>query len=164
MTILVRLGDTAPDFTAPTTAGTIDFHRWLGDYWCVLFSHTTDFTPVCTSQPGEAELVRQEFDRRKVKVISLGVDAREARRGWVGDIRRGPYFAPSIAHLNDTDQAIAGLYGMANIASSHTVPVRRVLVIGPDKKVQLVIACPQRTRYNFEEVLRVVDKVRIGAA
>jgi alkyl hydroperoxide reductase subunit AhpC len=159
----LRLGDDAPDFTAETTIGTLRFHEWLGDSWGVLFSHPKDFTPVCTTELGEVARIKDEFDRRSVKVIGLSVDPVDAHQRWSEDIERTQGHAPNFPMIGDPDRVISDLYGMIHPNASDTATVRSVFVIGPDKKVKLTITYPQSTGRNFAEILRVIDSLQLTA-
>jgi alkyl hydroperoxide reductase subunit AhpC len=168
----LQIGETAPDFEADTTQGRIRFHDWLGDSWGVLFSHPKDFTPVCTTELGYMAKLKPEFDKRKVKIIGLSVDPVDNHAKWAKDIEETQGFAPNYPMIGDPDLKISKLYGMlpANTAgtSEGRTPadnqtVRNVLVIGPDKKVKLMIAYPMTTGRNFDEVLRVIDSVQLTA-
>jgi alkyl hydroperoxide reductase subunit AhpC len=159
----LQLGDDAPDFTAETTEGPLRFHEWLGDGWGVLFSHPKDFTPVCTTELGEVARIREEFDRRDVKVIGLSVDTLDAHRRWSDDVRRTQGHAPNFPMIADPDRVISDLYGMIHPNASDTATVRCVFVIGPDKKIKLMITYPQSTGRNFDEILRVIDSLQLTA-
>jgi alkyl hydroperoxide reductase subunit AhpC len=159
----LRLGDDAPDFTAETTAGTISFHEYLGDGWGVLFSHPRDFTPVCTTELGEASRLKPEFDKRNVKVIGLSVDPIEAHHGWIGDIEETQGVALNFPLIADPDRKVSDLYDMIHPNASDTFTVRSVFVIGPDKKVKLMITYPASTGRNFDELLRVIDSLQLTA-
>ncbi len=168
----IRLGDDAPDFTAQTTQGEINFHDWLGDSWGVLFSHPKDFTPVCTTELGYMASLKPEFDKRNVKVIGLSVDPVENHERWSKDIGEATGHAPNYPMIGDTDLKISKLYGMlpAEVAGSSegrtavdNMTVRNVFVVGPDKKVKLVIVYPMSTGRNFDEVLRVIDSLQLTA-
>ncbi len=159
----LRLGDEAPDFTAETTMGKIDFHAWLGTSWGVLLSHPKDFTPVCTTELGLLAALKPEFDRRDVKVMGLSVDPLEAHLRWAEDIERTQGQALNFPLIADTDRAVSTLYGMIHPAEDETVTVRTVFVIGPDKKVKLTLTYPQSTGRNFDELLRVIDSVQLTA-
>lgn len=168
----LRLGDTAPDFTAETTVGTISFHEWLGDSWGVLFSHPKDFTPVCTTELGYMASLKPDFEKRNVKVIGLSVDPVEGHKRWSADIADATGHAPNYPMIGDTDLHVSKLYGMlpAEIAGSSdgrtamdNMTVRNVFVIGPDKKVKLIIVYPMSTGRNFDEVLRVIDSMQLTA-
>jgi alkyl hydroperoxide reductase subunit AhpC len=159
----IRLGDTAPDFTAETTQGTIHFHEWLGDSWGVLFSHPKDYTPVCTTELGEAARLKPEFDKRNVKVIGLSVDPLDSHLGWEKDIEETQGTAVNFPMIADPDRTVADLYDMIHPNASDTFTVRSVYVIGPDKKVKLMITYPASTGRNFDEVLRVIDSLQLTA-
>ncbi len=168
----LRLGDTAPDFTAETTEGSINFHEWLGDSWGVLFSHPKDFTPVCTTELGYMASIKPEFDKRNVKVIGLSVDPVENHARWSDDIRDATGHAPNYAMIGDTDLKVAKLYDMLPATVSGTsegrtaadnMTVRNVFVIGPDKKIKLIIVYPMATGRNFDEILRVIDSMQLTA-
>lgn len=168
----LRLGDTAPDFTAQTTEGSIDFHKWIGDSWAVLFSHPKDFTPVCTTELGYVASIKPEFDKRNVKVIGLSVDPVENHSRWSTDIADATGHAPNYPMIGDTDLAVAKLYDMLPAATGGTsegrtaadnMTVRTVFVIGPDKKIKLMFVYPMGTGRNFDEILRVIDSIQLTA-
>jgi alkyl hydroperoxide reductase subunit AhpC len=168
----LSLGDTAPDFTAETTEGTINFHEWLGDSWAVLFSHPKAFTPVCTTELGYMASIEPEFARRGVKVIGLSVDPLDKNEGWSHDIEETQGTAPNYPIISDSDFNVAKLYGMlaASVegdAGARTPAdnqtVRNVFVIGPDKKIKLILVYPMTTGRNFDEVLRVIDSLQLTA-
>jgi thioredoxin-dependent peroxiredoxin len=168
----LSLGDTAPDFEAETTEGRIKFHDWIGDKWAVLFSHPKDFTPVCTTELGYMAKIKPEFDKRNVKIIGLSVDAVDRHAGWAADIKETQGFAPNYPMIGDTDYNVSKLYGMLPAAVSgdptkrtpaDNQTVRNVFVIGPDKKVKLVLVYPMTTGRNFDEVLRVIDSLQMTA-
>lgn len=159
----IRLGDTAPDFTAPSTAGEIAFHSWLGDSWGVLFSHPKDFTPVCTTELGEVARLKGEFDRRNCKVIGLSVDPVSDHEAWAGDIEETQGTALNFPLLGDPDRTVSNLYDMIHPNANDTLTVRSVFVIGPDKKVKLTITYPASTGRNFQEILRVIDSLQLTA-
>jgi alkyl hydroperoxide reductase subunit AhpC len=168
----IRLGDEAPDFSAETTEGTVNFHEWLGDSWGVLFSHPKDFTPVCTTELGYMASLKPEFDKRNVKVIGLSVDPVENHKRWSEDIREATGNSPNYPMIGDTDLKISKLYDMLPAAVEGTcdgrtavdnMTVRNVFVVGPDKKVKLVIVYPMSTGRNFDEVLRVIDSLQLTA-
>ena len=168
----LTIGDNAPNFTADTTQGRIDFHEWLGDSWGVLFSHPKDFTPVCTTELGYMAKVKPEFDRRGVKIMALSVDPVSSHQGWVKDIAETQGTAPNYPIVGDTDLAVSKLYGMLPASINGTSDgrtaadnqtVRCVFVVGPDKKIKLVIIYPMSTGRNFDEVLRVVDSLQLTA-
>jgi alkyl hydroperoxide reductase subunit AhpC len=159
----LRLGDTAPDFTAPTTEGEINFHEWLGDSWGVLFSHPKDFTPVCTTELGYVAAIKPEFDKRGVKVIGLSVDPVESHVEWEKDIAETQGTPVNFPMIGDPDRKVADLYDMIHPNASDTATVRSVFVIGPDKKIKLTITYPASTGRNFDEILRVIDSLQLTA-
>jgi len=159
----VRLGDTAHDFTAQTTMGTINFHEWLGDSWGVLFSHPKDFTPVCTTELGYTAKLKPEFEKRNVKVIGLSVDPLDSHAGWAKDIEETQGIAVNFPIIADADRKVSDLYDMIHPNASDTFTVRSVYVIGPDKKVKLTITYPASTGRNFDEILRVIDSLQLTA-
>jgi thioredoxin-dependent peroxiredoxin len=159
----IRLGDTAPDFTADTTQGEISFHDWLGDSWGVLFSHPKDFTPVCTTELGYVARIKPEFEKRNVKVIGLSVDPVESHERWEGDIEETQGVAVNFPMIGDPDRAVADLYDMIHPNANDTLTVRSVFVVGPDKKVKLTLTYPASTGRNFDEILRVIDSLQLTA-
>ena len=168
----LTIGDTAPDFEADTTEGRISFHDWIGDSWAVLFSHPKDFTPVCTTELGYMARIKPEFERRDVKIIGLSVDPTPAHEDWVRDIEETQGHAPNYPIIGDADFAISKAYGMlgADVSGDPTdrtaadnQTVRNVFVIGPDKKIKLVLVYPMTTGRNFDEVLRVIDSLQLTA-
>jgi len=159
----IRLGDTAPDFTADTTEGKIRFHEWLGQGWGVLFSHPKDFTPVCTTELGEVAKLKREFAARGAKVIGLSVDPLDAHERWSKDIEETQGAAPNFPMIADPEKKVADLYGMIHPNASDTATVRSVFVIGPDKKVKLTLTYPASTGRNFDEILRVIDSLQLTA-
>lgn len=159
----LRLGDLAPDFTAPTTQGTITFHEWLGDSWGVLFSHPKDFTPVCTTELGYVAKILPEFQRRNVKVIGLSVDPVDSHERWEADIAETQGTPVNFPMIGDPDRTVADLYDMIHPNASDTFTVRSVFVIGPDKKVKLTLTYPASTGRNFDELLRVIDSLQLTA-
>ncbi len=168
----LQLNDTAPDFEAETTEGKIRFHDWIGSNWVVLFSHPGDFTPVCTTELGYMAKIKPEFDRRGVKIIGLSVDPTNRHADWASDIKETQGFAPNYPMIGDPYLSISKLYGMlpASTAGSSdgrtpadNQTVRNVFVIGPDKKIKLVLVYPMTTGRNFDEVLRVVDSLQLSA-
>jgi len=168
----LQLGDTAPDFEAQTTEGPIHFHDWIGDSWAVLFSHPKDFTPVCTTELGYMASIKPEFDRRGVKVIGLSVDALDRHSEWANDIEETQGHAPNYPIISDTDFNVSKLYGMLPAEASgdplsrtpaDNQTVRNVFVIGPDKKVKLILIYPMTTGRNFDEVVRVIDSLQLTA-
>ena len=168
----ISLNETAPDFEAETTEGRIRFHDWIGDSWAVLFSHPKDFTPVCTTELGYMAAIKPEFDKRGVKVIGLSVDPMDRHGGWLDDIEETQGHRPNYPIIADTDFAVSKAYGMlpASISGDPTTrtpadnqTVRNVFVIGPDKKVKLILVYPMTTGRNFDEVLRVIDSLQLTA-
>jgi len=159
----IRLGDIAPDFTADSTAGTINFHEWLGSSWGVLFSHPKDFTPVCTTELGAVAKLKPEFDKRNVKVAGLSVDSVAEHNRWAGDIEETQGAALNFPLIGDPDRKISTLYDMIHPNASDTLTVRSVFIIGPDKKVKLSITYPASTGRNFDEILRVIDSLQLTA-
>jgi alkyl hydroperoxide reductase subunit AhpC len=168
----LTIGDTAPDFEAETTEGRITFHDWIGDSWAVLFSHPRDFTPVCTTELGYMAKIKPDFDSRNVKVIGLSVDPVDNHAKWAADIEETQGTAPNFPMIADTDFNVSKLYGMlpADVSGDPTArtpadnqTLRNVFVIGPDKKVKLVLIYPMTTGRNFDEVLRVIDSLQLTA-
>jgi len=168
----LALGETAPDFTANTTEGPINFHEWIGDSWAVLFSHPKDFTPVCTTELGYMAKIKPEFDKRNVKIIGLSVDPAEKHEKWASDIEETQGTAPNYPIIGDGDFNVSKLYGMLPASTSgdpatrtpaDNQTVRNVFVIGPDKKVKLILVYPMTTGRNFDEVLRVIDSLQLTA-
>jgi alkyl hydroperoxide reductase subunit AhpC len=157
----LRLGDLAPNFTADTTEGTIRFHEWAGDSWCVLFSHPKDFTPVCTTELGETARLKREFERRNVKVIGLSVDSLGSHQRWAEDIRETQGHALNFPVIADADRAVSDLYGMIHPNASDTFTVRSVFIIDPKRKVRLTLTYPASTGRNFDEILRVIDSLQL---
>lgn len=159
----LRLGDIAPDFTAETTEGTIKFHEWLGNSWGVLFSHPADFTPVCTTELGAVAKLRGEFDKRNVKVLALSADPLESHQKWIGDINETQNTVVNYPLIADPEFKVANLYDMIHPAVTDKFTVRSVFVIGPDKKVKLMITYPAATGRNFDEIIRVIDSLQLTA-
>lgn len=159
----VRLGDEAPDFTADTTQGTINFHEWLGTSWGVLFSHPKDFTPVCTTELGYVARIKPEFDKRNVKVIGLSVDPVDSHVKWEADIEETQGTAVNFPMIGDGDKKVADLYEMIHPNASDTMTVRSVFIVGPDKKIKLSLTYPASTGRNFDEILRVIDSLQLTA-
>jgi len=159
----LRLGDISPDVSAETTEGPIDFHEWLGNSWGVLFSHPKDFTPVCTTELGEASRLKPEFERRNVKVIGLSVDPADSHKRWAEDIYETQGSALNFPVIADPDHKVAELYDMIHPEISDVFTVRSVFIIGPDKKVKLMITYPASTGRNFDEILRVIDSLQLTA-
>ena len=169
----LQIGDTAPDFEAETTEGKVNFHDWIGDSWAVLFSHPRDFTPVCTTELGYMASIKPEFDKRNVKIIGLSVDPIENHSKWASDIEETQGFAPNYPMIGDPEFAVSKAYGMlpADVAGDPTErtpaqnqTVRNVFVIGPDKKIKLILVYPMTTGRNFDEVLRVIDSLQLTAS
>jgi alkyl hydroperoxide reductase subunit AhpC len=168
----LRIGDIAPDFEAETTQGPIRFHDWIGDSWAVLFSHPKDFTPVCTTELGYMAKLKPDFDKRNTKIIGLSVDPVSKHEGWSVDIKETQGFAPNYPMIGDTELKISKLYGMlpADLVggsdgrtAADNQTVRNVFVIGPDKKIKLILVYPMSTGRNFDEVLRVIDSLQLTA-
>jgi len=159
----LRLGDEAPDFTAETTQGTVRFHEWLGSSWGILFSHPKDFTPVCTTELGYVARIKPEFDHRNVKVIGLSVDPVASHLTWEQDIAETQGTAVNFPMIGDPDRTVANLYDMIHPNANDTLTVRSVFVIGPDKKIKLIITYPASTGRNFDEILRVIDSLQLTA-
>jgi alkyl hydroperoxide reductase subunit AhpC len=168
----LKLGDTAPDFEAETTEGRLRFHDWMGDSWAVLFSHPKDFTPVCTTELGYMAKIKPEFDKRNVKIIGLSVDPANKHSDWAKDIEDTQGYAPNYPIIADSDFAVSKLYGMlpaetsgdaADRTPADNQTVRNVFVIGPDKKIKLILVYPMTTGRNFDEVLRVIDSLQLTA-
>jgi thioredoxin-dependent peroxiredoxin len=168
----LKIGDTAPDFEAETTEGPISFHDWIGDSWAVLFSHPKDFTPVCTTELGYMASIKPEFDRRNVKIVGLSVDPNDRHQEWAKDIEETQGHAPNYPIIADSDYNVSKLYGMLPAETSgdptertpvDNQTVRNVVVVGPDKKVKLVLVYPMTTGRNFDEVLRVIDSMQLTA-
>jgi len=159
----VHLGDTAPDFTQDSTMGQINFHEWAGDKWVILFSHPKDFTPVCTTELGRVAALKGEFEKRNVKVIGLSVDGMSEHIGWLKDIEETQGVALNFPLMADSDRRVSNLYGMIPPAAENTLTVRSVYVIGPDKKVKLMLTYPASTGRNFDEILRVIDSLQLTA-
>jgi len=159
----IRLGDEAPNFTAQTTEGEINFHDWLGDSWGILFSHPADYTPVCTTELGTVAKYKKEFEKRNVKVVALSVDGLESHKDWVKDINETQNTTVNFPIIADEDHKVSELYDMIhpNADSKHTV--RSVFLIGPDKTVKLIIIYPASTGRNFDELLRVIDSLQLTA-
>lgn len=159
----IRLGDVAPNFTAQSTEGTIDFHKWLGDSWGVLFSHPADYTPVCTTELGAAAKYKKEFDKRNVKVVALSVDGIVSHHDWIKDINETQNTTVNFPIIADQDRKVSELYDMIHPNADDKATVRSVFVIGPDKKVKLIIIYPASTGRNFDELIRVIDSLQLTA-
>ncbi|SNQ51254.1 Anti-oxydant protein, AhpC/TSA family [Frankia canadensis] len=171
-TMTLTIGDTAPDFVAATTEGAIKFHEWIGDSWAVLFSHPKNFTPICTTELGYVASIKPEFDRRGVKIIGLSVDPVDKHADWAKDIEETQGTAPNYPLIGDADFTISKAYGMlgadvsgdpADRTAADNQTVRNVFVIGPDKKIKLILVYPMTTGRNFDEVLRVIDSLQLTA-
>lgn len=170
--MLLRINDEAPDFTADTTQGTIDFHEWIGDSWAILFSHPKDFTPVCTTELGSVAGLKPEFEKRNCKIIGLSVDSVSDHGGWSKDIEETQGHAVNFPIIGDTDLAVAKLYNMLPADETGTsegrtaatnATVRSLFIIGPDKKIKLTLTYPMTTGRNFNEILRVLDSMQLTA-
>lgn len=159
----LRLGDVAPNFQAKTSIGDIDFYEYLGDGWGVLFSHPADYTPVCTTELGKTALLKNEFEKRNVKVLALSVDGLDRHKGWISDINETQNTSVEFPIIADEDRKVANLYDMIHPNASETFTVRSLFIIGPDKKVKLFITYPASTGRNFHEVLRVIDSLQLTA-
>lgn len=159
----LKLGDTAPDFTAQTTQGTIQFHEWIGNSWTVFFSHPADFTPVCTTELGTVARYREAFNQRNVKTIAISVDPLESHNKWVKDINETQHTVVDYPIIADPDRVIANLYDLIHPNASETATVRSVFIIGPDKKIKLTITYPASTGRNFDEIIRVIDSLQLTA-
>jgi alkyl hydroperoxide reductase subunit AhpC len=168
----LKINDVAPDFEADTTEGRLKFHEWIGDKWAVLFSHPKDFTPVCTTELGYMAKIKPEFDKRGVKIIGLSVDPVDKHSSWANDIKETQGTAPNYPMIGDTDYNVAKLYGMlpasvsgdpAKRTAADNMTVRNVFVIGPDKKIKLILVYPMTTGRNFDEVIRVIDSLQLTA-
>lgn len=168
----LKIGDTAPDFEANTTQGKIKFHDWIGDHWAILFSHPKDFTPVCTTELGYMAKLKPEFDKRNTKIIGLSVDPVDKHSGWAKDIEETQGTFPNYPMIGDDDYNVSKLYGMlpagasgdpAQRTAADNQTVRNVFIIGPDKKVKLILVYPMSVGRNFDEVLRVLDSLQLGA-
>jgi alkyl hydroperoxide reductase subunit AhpC len=159
----LRLGDIAPDFSAVTTEGPINFHEYLGDGWGVLFSHPADFTPVCTTELGAVAKLREEFIKRNTKVIALSVDGVESHKSWIGDINETQSTVVNFPIIADPDRKVSELYDMIHPNANENFTVRSVFIIGPDKKIKLIFTYPASTGRNFDELLRVIDSLQLTA-
>ena len=157
----LRLGDQVPDFSAETTEGKIDFHKWLGDSWGILFSHPADYTPVCTTELGAVAKIKPEFDRRNVKVIGLSVDEVESHKGWINDINETQNTTVNFPMIADSDRKVSELYDMIHPQADATATVRSVFIIDPSKKLRLSLTYPASTGRNFNEILRVIDSLQL---
>ncbi|TGL63625.1 peroxiredoxin [Leptospira sarikeiensis] len=159
----LRLGDVAPDFQAETSEGPIEFHKYLGEGWGILFSHPKDYTPVCTTELGYVSKIKPEFEKRNVKVLALSVDPVDSHKGWISDINETQNTTVNYPIIADADKKVSGLYDMIHPNASETTTVRSVFVIGPDKKVKLTLTYPASTGRNFDELLRVIDSLQLTA-
>jgi alkyl hydroperoxide reductase subunit AhpC len=157
----LRLGDIAPDFSAQTTQGNIKFHDWIGESWAVLFSHPKDFTPVCTTELGEAARLKPEFDKRNVKIIGLSVDPADSHAKWADDIKETQGHALNFPVIADADRKVSDAYDMIHPNANDTLTVRSVFIIDPKKKVRLILTYPASTGRNFDELLRVIDSLQL---
>ncbi|MFL1894346.1 peroxiredoxin [Aquimarina sp. 2-A2] len=160
---VLRLGDEAPNFTANTTEGEINFHEWLGDSWGILFSHPADYTPVCTTELGTVAKYAQDFKKRNVKVVALSVDGIESHHGWIKDINDTQHTEVNFPIIADENKEVSTLYDMIHPKADDMLTVRSVFVIGPDKKIKLTITYPASTGRNFDELLRVIDSLQLTA-
>lgn len=160
----IRLGDEAPNFTAMSTEGTINFHEWLGDSWGILFSHPADYTPVCTTELGTVAKYKAEFDKRNVKVVALSVDGLDSHNEWIKDINETQHTTVNFPIIADEDRKVSELYDMIHPNADDKLTVRSVFVIGADKKVKLIITYPASTGRNFDELLRVIDSLQLTAS
>jgi alkyl hydroperoxide reductase subunit AhpC len=157
----LRLGDTAPDFTAETTQGPVKFHEWIGDSWAILFSHPRDYTPVCTTELGYVARLKGEFDKRGVKCMGLSIDPVDSHKGWMNDIKETQGYLPTFPVVADPERKVANLYGLMHPPHDEVYTVRTVFVIDPKKKIRLMITYPQTTGRNFDEILRVIDSLQL---
>jgi len=157
----IKLGDTAPNFTAETTKGEIDFHEWLGDSWGILFSHPADFTPVCTTELGAMSRIKDKFDERNTKILAISVDPVDSHHGWIKDINETQNTVVDYPIIADPDKKVANLYGMLHPKADDTYTVRSVFIIDPNKKVRLTLTYPPSTGRNFDEILRVLDSLQL---
>lgn len=159
----LRLGDIAPDFTAETSDGKINFHEWIGNGWAVLFSHPKDYTPVCTTELGMVAKYKKDFDKRNTKVIAVSVDPLSSHKGWINDINETQNCEVNFPLIADPDKTVANLYDMIHPNANDTMTVRSVYIIGPDKKIKLMLTYPASTGRNFDEILRVIDSLQLTA-
>ncbi|AEL27664.1 peroxiredoxin [Cyclobacterium marinum] len=159
----LRLGDVAPDFTADSSVGEINFHEYLGDSWGILFSHPADYTPVCTTELGAASKLKEEFDKRNVKMLALSVDGADSHRSWIEDINETQNTTVNFPIIADEDKKVSELYDMIHPNSNESFTVRSVFIIGNDKKIKLIITYPASTGRNFVELLRVIDSLQLTA-
>jgi alkyl hydroperoxide reductase subunit AhpC len=159
----IRLGDIAPDFTADSSEGTIEFHKYLGEGWGVLFSHPKDYTPVCTTELGRVASLKSEFDKRNVKVIALSVDPVDSHKGWINDINETQNCSVNYPIIADPEKKVSEMYDMIHPNALNNLTVRSVFIIGPDKTVKLTLTYPASTGRNFDEILRVIDSLQLTA-
>jgi alkyl hydroperoxide reductase subunit AhpC len=159
----LRLGDEAPNFTAETTEGQIDFHQWIGGGWCILFSHPKDFTPVCTTELGYMARIKGDFEKRGVKVLAISVDPLDSHKGWIKDINETQSCSVAYPLIADPEKKVAQLYDMIHPNALDNMTVRSVFVIGPDKKIKLMLTYPASCGRNFDELLRVIDSLQLTA-
>jgi alkyl hydroperoxide reductase subunit AhpC len=159
----LRLGDEAPDFSAETTEGTIRFHEWIGNNWVIFFSHPADYTPVCTTELGTAAKYKDEFDKRGVKMIAISVDPLDSHKSWINDINETQNCTVNFPIIADPNKEVANLYDMIHPNATNNLTVRSVFIIGPDKKVKLMLTYPASTGRNFNELLRVIDSLQLTA-
>ena len=159
----LRLGDEAPNFTAETTEGTVNFHEWLGNGWGILFSHPKDFTPVCTTELGTMARIMPEFKKRNVKVLAISVDPVDSHKGWINDINETQNCTVAYPIIGDPEKKVAQLYDMIHPNALDNMTVRSVFMIGPDKKIKLMLTYPASTGRNFDELLRVMDSLQLTA-
>ena len=160
----LRLGDEAPDFTIETTEGTVNFHKYLGSSWGILFSHPKDFTPVCTTELGYVSKIKHEFDKRNVKILALSVDPLESHHGWTKDINETQSTTVNYPIIADPERKVANLYDMIHPNANETFTVRSVFIVGPDKKIKLTLTYPASTGRNFQEILRVIDSLQLTSS
>jgi thioredoxin-dependent peroxiredoxin len=157
----LHLGSVAPNFTADTSTGRIDFHEWIGSTWAILFSHPKDFTPVCTTELGRAANLKAEFDKRNVKMIAVSVDGVEDHKKWIGDIEETQGAKMNFPIIGDQERKVAGLYDMIHAEANDTLTVRSVFIIDPNKKIRAMVTYPASTGRNFSEILRVIDSLQL---
>ncbi len=160
----VRLGDEAPDFTIETTEGTVNFHQYLGNSWGILFSHPKDYTPVCTTELGYVSKIKNEFDKRNVKILALSVDPLDSHHGWTKDINETQNTTVNYPIIADPEKKVANLYDMIHPNANETFTVRSVFIVGPDKKIKLTLTYPASTGRNFQEILRVIDSLQLTSS
>jgi alkyl hydroperoxide reductase subunit AhpC len=160
----LRLGDEAPDFTIETTEGTVNFHQYLGSSWGILFSHPKDYTPVCTTELGYVSKIKNEFDKRNVKILALSVDPLESHHGWTKDINETQSTTVNYPIIADPEKKVANLYDMIHPNANETFTVRSVFIVGPDKKIKLTLTYPASTGRNFQEILRVIDSLQLTSS